>query len=1002
MITDYIPPSNVFNTEVYIFAPTDLVVGDLFGTSNVPLKQLAENTAYLQRFKGMLYHGNGVPGLTVIPSGAVLDAYSLGNILYVDEDTGAYYKLTSITPVTWENISAAAVMNVAGLKLNLSGDDSNYLQLSYNSSNGALELKDKNGNFANVKVGLVYYNSIEGTSLSSIETTKVVDSEILLLANIDNASENADAAFTVKRLIDIPEMIITSFYRKNLTYSDDTWYVSLPTGEVISNHFVEGDFVQINDVPEDTGEEINGFYRIVYVNDALGYFRTSADFWSAVALEDKIGISATISKDNSAMINWNNTLSSWEFKTRDGSLVSLRIAGFVNEAGVTLNFLADRVISTQIQFDEIFANVDSGESVCYLRKPETLYVDIIEDEYIFIKPNSDLGSNGAYTLNNVAEIIGSNVKIEMAPGAKITLGASGAIRIKDHTNLTPDVNTPYTTSGFQLLSEDCYENSESETPNQAIQIAVNDPVFLFSETLGITGRRTVSAVSKHSHEYFNSGVDKAAIDTSIDFDVISDSDSTYIAYVSGSNIYVKKYTYNPSTKVLDLTSTIASSTDSGNYTHPRIVVDDTYVYVFFAQGGTSLRAVRFGKTTSGGSISTATTNVVSANQYDYPHVALGGDGYAYVISADTAEYTPGHVSLFKFNLSTMVTDSSSLNFASYGDLGGYDIINADSTYVIAVARDSDTISTARVYRIAKSNLAITEASYGYAADSGITSASIVALQAGGTYAFGCALTVIGGDTIFFRFDSTCSIFSSETTLFTGDEIARAYVNRSNVFVSSSTDIITVTKNIDGVTGSDRKLAIAESLNEGSTWTNSELDLTDDASDLIAIPAYSTNDHLFVFVYDSLVTSILRVHYSIDVTITPTIATLGLTDIKVSFDFLEHLNLDLNFDAGLYSGDYVLRIKNLVNSKVYTYVENGIRTSFIDGSKRTFGINITIDGDPLNAFGNVIYQTYHSNFMACSLFGPNETGYTIINDCVNCNFIGHFNGSATVINGDINE
>ena len=63
-MTTYTGDNSVFNSQVYIFDNDDLVLGGLNGASNIPVKQLADNSSYLKKFKGRIIRGTGEPTAT--------------------------------------------------------------------------------------------------------------------------------------------------------------------------------------------------------------------------------------------------------------------------------------------------------------------------------------------------------------------------------------------------------------------------------------------------------------------------------------------------------------------------------------------------------------------------------------------------------------------------------------------------------------------------------------------------------------------------------------------------------------------------------------------------------------------------------------------------------------------------------------------------------------------------------------------------------------------------
>ena len=100
-MSNYTPSSSTFNDEIYIYNDTsDIVIGGLLGTSNVPIKQLADNTGYLKNFKGNVIRVASDPTTDNVLSGYVIDSNTDTNTLVLNTTTGSWFKRNGILPTT--------------------------------------------------------------------------------------------------------------------------------------------------------------------------------------------------------------------------------------------------------------------------------------------------------------------------------------------------------------------------------------------------------------------------------------------------------------------------------------------------------------------------------------------------------------------------------------------------------------------------------------------------------------------------------------------------------------------------------------------------------------------------------------------------------------------------------------------------------------------------------------------------------------------------------------
>jgi hypothetical protein len=982
MITNYTPVDNTFNTEVYIFSSEDFVLGELDGTSNIPLKQIAENTAYLKRFKGRIIYGTGTPSTGSIPTDMVLDSYSIYNVLYLDETTGSFWKLTSISPITWSNITKSTVLNVAGLKINNAGNDAEYFEFKYNSTTNTLELLDSYGNYGNVKVGTVYYNTIDSRTITDIEFVNIVDSELLLLANIEDESQNQDAFFSVKRLEDISEITVTSFYRKDESvYVDDTWYVSVSSGTVLSDYISDGDYVEIQGIDEESGEEINGYYKVSYVNDALNYFRTSSDFRSAFAFNDYTGLSGTMSKDNSAQIRWNATDVRWELKTRNGNLLPLQISNFINESGIPVGFIADRVISTTSQFDALFNNVVTGEDVCYLRKPETNYTEDIENEFIYIKPNSDVGSNGEYTLNNMVQIMGSNIKIETTKGTKINTVSGAGFRMRNEAPMIVNPNVSYTSTIIEIQAENARLNSEAgNREGDLVVMETGDTITLFSETSNVNGKYHTTSIDKRFSSDIDGNYDQITIGgTTSDQHVVKYEDELFHTYVDSGLIYVRKYVYNNTTKQYDIDILLGSST-SGTFSHPKLFVDNINVYLCYFDGSNSIRFVYFDKNTAGSAnISTSNQAINSSGTYDYPKFIVSS-GYAYVLGYSS---TP-NITLYKYNIYTHAVSSISSNV---GDVNNYVICDNDDDVVFITSLSG----TYNIRSVNKSTFT-TVVNHDSISAGNFYEMYLIPYS---TSIYGCYRDT-SFNIHFISFTTAYSSFNDDTLTSTiASSPISMVINTENTYPEEDTvEIIISYSNGLGI------LLTRITNDYGNTWISTSTDCSFlMGENYISTLQYGNakDDYIYLIIENGVfnITYLLKIHRVFYIQLASSIPTLSLSDLIVSHDYLENIELKLNIDNSTNSNIYDIRLSNSIYSLFNCIIEGSFFTVL---GEQTYSNTIKIIDELTTE--TYIDTVLHSSFRDCNVHSTYSGG--TLNNCLNCNFIGFINNEANIINGDINE
>jgi hypothetical protein len=545
-----------FSDSIYYFEPIDQVLGGLTGPSNRPVKMLADNTAYLKKFKGNLIRGNGAPSDAVL-TGYSIDANTNNNTIYLDEVTGAFWKRTGTN--TWQNTYAGATLNVKEVKFNNNGIDSQYVFLRYNATSNQLELRNSADTaYADLRVGTLIFDSAdtEGGTIS-----KFIDKEIIILNNITDASENQDGFFSVKLLIDETLATVTSFEVKGLNgHTNDKFYYSGSLTTPIS----AGDYIQIKGIPELASEKINGFYKVDSVG--VGYIITNNIFKSLNSQTEKTGLTGSVSKDNSAQLRWDNAHDRWELRKRDGTLLPLNVSGLLIN-GVAVSFIADRVISTTVQFDEIFNHHQhTGSNRCYLRTPEDNYNTHIFGEYIVIKRNTNT-PDGAYTLNSLVIIEGSDNYISFMPGVVLRYAnATCGFKFQNETNLVVDrIDTNL--RKFEVLSENFYKVDGEHIGDIPI-IRQSDTNYVFSQNPDINKKYYISQHNKNikdlliaDHSLAIPMTDPNAWDTI--YYTEGNRIIVVVAYLDLSNIKIAKYYLNESSGSLTSIGThVLANSDS--------------------------------------------------------------------------------------------------------------------------------------------------------------------------------------------------------------------------------------------------------------------------------------------------------------------------------------------------------------------------------------------------------------------------------------------------------
>lgn len=536
--SSYFPSITIFETDT-------LVLGGIDGPDNIALKQLADSGSYIKKFKGRIVRGTGVPNASTL-SGFNADANVVTNTLYLDEATQSFWKPNDSIGSTWTNFTKAAKLNIKGLKLNDAGDDTDFLKLEYDAANNRLMVKKPDNTLGNIRVAKVIFNQIDGEAL---DTAKIVDSEIILLFDIASEAQNQNAQYAVKRLSDIPALVVTAW--DNTNPDSKFTFNTAPAPYLAVN-----DYVQIRELPEDTGDNINGYYLVKTIGG--NFIEVDQNYKKIVAnATAETGLSGSISKDNSAMIMWNETAGYWELRDRAGNLLSINVGGlYIN--GVLSEIIPDRVVRNNLDYMEIFAHVETGQDTCYLKKPETGYTEYIKNEWIIIRPNED-SADGSYDVLNNIEIPKSNLKLEFYPGATFKFLGNYTVRVRN------DSDAPvykYDGSSVRIYSENTYRTEGEFAGNQVAPLA-GDEFFTFSDSPAVNRERSIVSIKKIAEENLFLRPDtRNALDTALSSgaqSVLASQTSTVrytrfgidymgVAYINNSQIYFSILQFNGTTK----------------------------------------------------------------------------------------------------------------------------------------------------------------------------------------------------------------------------------------------------------------------------------------------------------------------------------------------------------------------------------------------------------------------------------------------------------------------
>jgi hypothetical protein len=439
--------NTVWSENIYTFDNNDPVQGGSQGVDNKPLKELANNTASLKKYKSHVIQGSGNPNsdstinsLTALQDSStyaiqtfeIEDNY-IQTLLYFDYTDGSFWRFKTTTGI-WENLNADIDLDVSELRINKDGDvitNESYYSLKTETIDGAQRLvlrEFPQNQLADLAVGTLETNSIDGTT----EVTNIVDQEVLLLADNTDTS-NQDAQFAIKRLLDIGitiSKVETSIDETGLDlptdiFGYDRFTVSYDGSNGALEDYIDPDnydsYMQV-DISDTGYSDISGYYRIAKVelfNTGEYYFYTYKRF-NKVFLdtgESEVNFSPeeTALVDVSSMLQWvNSPLETgdedgyFQLTTRQGRLLGLNAYSIATNNG-DFGDIYNTIITNQAQFDDFFTTTVSST-----------------DNYVIIKQNQTELSNGYYELDRIVEITGNRNTLIFHDGARIKLTNTSA------------------------------------------------------------------------------------------------------------------------------------------------------------------------------------------------------------------------------------------------------------------------------------------------------------------------------------------------------------------------------------------------------------------------------------------------------------------------------------------------------------------------------------------------------------------------------------------------
>jgi len=190
--------NKTWETEIYIIDPLDPIAAGVNGEDSKPNVDLQNRFSYIKKFKGTLVQGNGLPSGS---EGLVGDVDVTTSTLYMDLLSGNFHKPTDSSFSSWTNVTANVILNIQGIKINNNGNDNSYSSFDFNNEitgEKRMDFFNQNDKIVNIQAGNIQFESAEGYSLRKLY---VSDSELQLLTDISQESENANAQFGTKVIV---------------------------------------------------------------------------------------------------------------------------------------------------------------------------------------------------------------------------------------------------------------------------------------------------------------------------------------------------------------------------------------------------------------------------------------------------------------------------------------------------------------------------------------------------------------------------------------------------------------------------------------------------------------------------------------------------------------------------------------------------------------------------------------------------------------------------------
>ena len=467
-----------WSDNVYTFDNADPVQGGAQGTSNKPMKELANNTATLRKYKSYIIQGTVNPNddstinsLILLQSNSTyaIQSYEIENdyiqtLLYFNYTDGTFWRFNTVTD-NWENLNSGVTLDVSELRVNRDGDvltNDSYFSLKTETIEGDQKLvlrKFPENQLGDLSIGKLEVNAIDGNA----EVINVVDKELLLLANNVDV-DNQDAQFAIKRLLDIGIVVddvelsidaVAAGLPVNV-FGYDKFTVTYDGSSGVLTEYIDPDnydsYMQVY-IPETGDQDADGYYRIAKVvsNTGDNYdFYTYREF-NAVVLDTGVDFvpDGSAFVDVSALLKWvNSPLETgdldgyFELSTRQGRLLGLNTYGVATTNG-DVGDIYNNIITNQEQFDNFFGSTLSST-----------------DNYVIVKPSQTELSSGYYELDRIIDITGARNTIIFHDGARVKLTNASA--------------------GFKISSDDV--NLEVNFDGQTIGSITSDLINIFNTT----------------------------------------------------------------------------------------------------------------------------------------------------------------------------------------------------------------------------------------------------------------------------------------------------------------------------------------------------------------------------------------------------------------------------------------------------------------------------------------------------------------------------------------